>query len=711
MSRDKLVTGCAWAAALVLALQLVARAQSYPCQPPPQVKQALRQLSFEDDTQTTSAQRKERKSVLLRSLMSRFPDDPFVHRQHLNFLKQTNQQDAAISYYKALLEKHPDDPLYLYLYGASLVDKNSQEGIAYIQKALERAPDLPWAYLALARIFSAQKDKQKVRTHLEKFMALCPSNLEAYGLLSQIDDREFLKEAAQKLRALLQNRSDELTHYQTLWRLEFRASPASEHAQVRKRVEQDLKRLRELNLVSDKDWILTLQEGYKITGDAEGTRWAEDLLLRQFPNWSQTMLLVLSRWNEANPRPGKNDPPEKIRAYNQSLLRASEEWIRRWPNHPYSWLERLSAISELEDVPAAEVEAAGEGLLSAYEKQADDFYMLPPPSIQVAALYLKRNIRLERVPELVQRGFKEVEKRTERDLQQGSSSPEFKKIVQDNLDYTYWRSWPLLVEAYVKTNQREKAREVLFQMENWLAQQKTTERTYASRQTTYWKCMAQLAEAENRKLDALTFYQIALLNRPKEVEAKDELADKAQKLWKELGGSAEGWQAWVTRAGTATSPAADTLWEKLDKPLPDFELQDIKGRTWKLADLKGKVTFINIWATWCGPCRLELPYVQKLAERLKGRQDVLVLTLNVDSNLGLIEPYMKKEGLNFPVIPAYSYVESITGVITIPRNWVVGPDGTLRLEQVGFGGEGERWLEQALDVIEKARGSNRKEAK
>ncbi len=275
----------------------------------------------------------------------------------------------------------------------------------------------------------------------------------------------------------------------------------------------------------------------------------------------------------------------------------------------------------------------------------------------------------------------------------------------------------MLVDAHLKLNQKAKAREVLKQMEAWLAQSKPGDadnaqekRNHIWNQVTYWKWMAALAKEENRKLDALAYYRHVLTVRPP-VEKKegkdqsDELVEPAQKLWKELGGTDEGWQLWAKREEAAKEAAVELSkgrWEKKNKPLTDFELGDLQGRTWRQMDLKGKVAFINVWATWCGPCQQELPYVQKLHERLKNRSDVVLLTLNLDSEIGLIEPYMKEKKFTFPVLPAFSYVsDMLGGMISIPRTWIIDANGVMQMEQVGFGGEGDKWLEQTLEMIQK----------
>jgi thiol-disulfide isomerase/thioredoxin len=139
--------------------------------------------------------------------------------------------------------------------------------------------------------------------------------------------------------------------------------------------------------------------------------------------------------------------------------------------------------------------------------------------------------------------------------------------------------------------------------------------------------------------------------------------------------------------------------------MPAFELTDLEGRKWSLADLKGKVAFINLWATWCGPCRLELPYVQKLREQMKEKKDVLVLTLNTDEEVGMVEPFMKQNKYTFPVLLGQAYAES-QGVDSIPRNWIISSEGKIMFEGIGFGNDGEEWIKKAVQMIEQVKGTN-----
>ncbi|MBE3132613.1 MAG: hypothetical protein IMZ55_04010 [Acidobacteria bacterium] len=113
-----------------------------------------------------------------------------------------------------------------------------------------------------------------------------------------------------------------------------------------------------------------------------------------------------------------------------------------------------------------------------------------------------------------------------------------------------------------------------------------------------------LEHGARRLYAPVTFDQNAMLARstPPPAGAKDELGEKARALWTELGGGNEAWQAWFTRLDVlgVAEPAASAglTWAKMEKPLPAFELGDLAGAKWRLADFKGKTTLVGIWATW-----------------------------------------------------------------------------------------------------------------
>jgi thiol-disulfide isomerase/thioredoxin len=112
---------------------------------------------------------------------------------------------------------------------------------------------------------------------------------------------------------------------------------------------------------------------------------------------------------------------------------------------------------------------------------------------------------------------------------------------------------------------------------------------------------------------------------------------------------------------------------------------------------------INVWATWCGPCRAELPRLQELYEQVKNRSDIQVITLNVDENQSLVQPYLKENKYTFPSLFARSFVDGFAGPIGIPTTWTSDAMGTIRLQARGFEGDGSQWVTRTLKQMESIR--------
>jgi len=121
--------------------------------------------------------------------------------------------------------------------------------------------------------------------------------------------------------------------------------------------------------------------------------------------------------------------------------------------------------------------------------------------------------------------------------------------------------------------------------------------------SVYWECMARLAQLQHRNVDAMAFYENALLARLEARQKpipgeKDELAEDAKQLWSTLGGTNEGWMMWYGRHANELAQAVTLHWENANEPLPAFQIADLKGKVWTQDSLKGKVTFLNFWASW-----------------------------------------------------------------------------------------------------------------
>ena len=118
-------------------------------------------------------------------------------------------------------------------------------------------------------------------------------------------------------------------------------------------------------------------------------------------------------------------------------------------------------------------------------------------------------------------------------------------------------------------------------------------------------------------------------------------------------------------------------------PAPALALKDIEGATHRLADYRGKVVLINFWATWCAPCRDEMPSIQRLKDKLSGRP-LVVLAFNLDEPESRIRKFLAQMKLDFPILldPERKTARAWQARI-LPASFVVGPDGKIRYSLVG----------------------------
>jgi thiol-disulfide isomerase/thioredoxin len=116
---------------------------------------------------------------------------------------------------------------------------------------------------------------------------------------------------------------------------------------------------------------------------------------------------------------------------------------------------------------------------------------------------------------------------------------------------------------------------------------------------------------------------------------------------------------------------------------PPLELKDLAGKTHTLADYRGRAVLINFWATWCPPCRDEMPSLQTLHERLAPR-GLTVLGVNYGEMPARIETFLKSVSIGFPILRDPRH-EAITAwrVRTLPASFLVAPDGQIRYRVVG----------------------------
>ena len=123
---------------------------------------------------------------------------------------------------------------------------------------------------------------------------------------------------------------------------------------------------------------------------------------------------------------------------------------------------------------------------------------------------------------------------------------------------------------------------------------------------------------------------------------------------------------------------------RVGKPLADFTLPDLQGRSVQLAALRGKVVFVNVWATWCPPCVEEMPTIQQLYERLHGK-GLEILAVSLDA-LGaqVVESFMRTRQLSFPtLLDTKNVVQRLYRTTGVPESFIVDKRGILVEKVVG----------------------------
>jgi thiol-disulfide isomerase/thioredoxin/outer membrane lipoprotein-sorting protein len=131
------------------------------------------------------------------------------------------------------------------------------------------------------------------------------------------------------------------------------------------------------------------------------------------------------------------------------------------------------------------------------------------------------------------------------------------------------------------------------------------------------------------------------------------------------------------------------------KPAPAFEVKSLGGETFSLAALKGKTVLLDFWATWCGPCRKSMPALEKISSEFKN-SDLVILGMNTGEDREVVEEFLKKTPLEYPVVfSGDSGVLESYGVTAFPTFILIGRDGKVIANEVGFGGEDQ--LRQMID--------------
>jgi len=637
-----------------------------------------------------AAERIAHKIENVRKALAAAPNDVFLHEayQRLRIGGVEANRPAVMEEYEKLLASHPDDSVYLYLAASAELGRKTSEAIGRLQHALEISRSFGQPHLLLATIYlaSSHADPAKVKQHLEEFEAVCPESISAPARLRWSKDAALIAATAARLRRNLHDRTDSaaLSAYSVLWALEAAQLKSDDRSENLARIKQDMARLFAPDVPRSTAWYGAIESlTFVQDGVEEYARTARREMAARYPysNLAATQTLIAARADNRYPNGGT---PEQMAAYWRKEWQATLPLLRQFPASLNIASLAARAIARDPSATATEIHNVMTLFLAATKTDPDGMPTLPPQPIELARTLAERGA-VEDIPDLVYAGFAAIERSHSpaqaNDVLGASPTALAQRRDQENL----W-GYNALTEAYLRQGRLSSVKDLLIQQEDILNRLRPPDSgsaadkfLFAEDEAFFWYLKGLFAEAEHRAADALVDYRNSISSFPPRrpsPDRRDEVMQSAQRLWKTIGGTAQGWNDWAARSSLSNFDAGSGVGNAWSKLPAGLTFRDVLGRQYNPKDLAGKTALVTIWASWCGPCRSELPYFEKLYRQFRDRDDVVLLAFNIDDNIAAMNTALAELKLSIPAVYATPFVYSMLANMAIPANWLLTPAKT-----------------------------------
>ncbi len=125
-------------------------------------------------------------------------------------------------------------------------------------------------------------------------------------------------------------------------------------------------------------------------------------------------------------------------------------------------------------------------------------------------------------------------------------------------------------------------------------------------------------------------------------------------------------------------------------PAPDFNLKDVHSQDVKLSKFKGKVVLLNFWATWCGPCKIEMPWFVEFQREYKDRGFSVIAVSMDEEGWDIVRPFTEGLKLNFPVVIGDDQIaDAFGGVVALPTTFIIDKQGRIASTHQGLVSKGD----------------------
>ncbi len=157
---------------------------------------------------------------------------------------------------------------------------------------------------------------------------------------------------------------------------------------------------------------------------------------------------------------------------------------------------------------------------------------------------------------------------------------------------------------------------------------------------------------------------------------------------------------WLSAAALAAGASAAVAAATVGAAAPDFTLRALDGPNLRLQEQRGKVVLVNFWATWCGPCRKEMPHLNRLADKYRA-SGLVLLGVNVDDDVRNATDVAAKLGVKFPVLfDTDKKVSRLYDLNSMPSTLVIDRNGRVRFVHRGYqDGYEDQYEKQIRDLL------------
>ena len=438
--------------------------------------------------------------------------------------------------------------------------------------------------------------------------------------------------------------------------------------------------------------LVASAKGYSLIGDDEGREKTEALIIAEFPERGEAMQILFHR-----------AIAEKNKERQADLL---EDLFARFPaTRQWQFLSMAFRARALQQT------VSGEKLFSLGRSWVDssggDYYQKISSIATVVAVLAERKTNLEQADALADEAVKIADTLSASAVLGPGAAQEDKDRYVNFLKELAHRSKGFVLLRRGKTD--EAARElnsalqpVIKEVEKngFILWKDMDLREVGVRPRVLW--LAELYEAQG-DFERAAKYLLAGYND--DGIANRYIRERTPAVYKRLGRSDEAAAAALTeserRYGAMTVPSANRKAEerkslianRVNLPAPDFQVTTLDKKVFRLSEHKGKVVVLNFWATWCGPCVVEMPHFQKTARKYAGNPKVVFIAISIDDNRALVAPFLKRMG--YTEIAAYDGgMARNYQIASIPTTLIIDRDSIIQFRDIGFGGAGETYVER-----------------